>query len=196
MSKKTGLIILSVVSLALLVLFLVLPKQPSSAREKANAPMDSDSLRLAQAIELVNGPNPMEGITILRDLVKKDSTNVEVQYWLGVFAAQSQQVDKAIARFNTVLTLDPTYLAAYIDRGGVYAGMGDTLAALRDFRKVVELDSTNNFGLLFSGQTEEMLGMYAEAKQHYEQLLRHNSDTIVVKRVKEYISKIETKLNP
>jgi tetratricopeptide (TPR) repeat protein len=196
MSKKTGLIVLLSLSLGLLVLFLVLPKQPSSVLEKVNKPMDADSLKLAQAIDLVNGPNPMEGITILRELVSKDSTNIDAQYWLGVFAVKSQQLDKALARFNTVISIDPNYIAAYIDRGGLYAGMQDTVKALADFRKGIEIDSTNNFALLFSAQTEESMGLLEDAKKHYEQLLRHNNDTIVVNRVNEFINRIETKLNP
>ena len=92
---KTRLYLIAGVSLVLLVLFLVLPKQPSSVREKQTetATMNPDSMKLQQAIELVNGPNPMEGITILRDLVAKDSTNIEAQYWLGVFAVKSGQYD-------------------------------------------------------------------------------------------------------
>ena len=158
--------------------------------------MDADSLKLAQAIDLVNGPNPMEGITILRDLVSKDSTNIDAQYWLGVFAVKSQQFEKALARFNTVIAIDPTYMAAYLDRGVLYQEMRDTTKALADFRKGIEIDSTNNFALLFSAQTEESLGLLVDAKKHYEQLLRHNNDTIVVNRVNEFINRIETKLNP
>jgi Tfp pilus assembly protein PilF len=74
--------------------------------------------------------------------------------------------------------------------------MQDTTKALADFRKGIEIDSTNNFALLFSAQTEESMGLLVDAKKHYEQLLRHNSDTIVVNRVNEFINRIETKLNP
>jgi tetratricopeptide (TPR) repeat protein len=196
MSKKTGLIVLLSLSLGLLVLFLVLPKQPASVLEKVNKPMDADSLRLAQAIDLVNGPNPMEGITILRDLVSKDSTNIDAQYWLGVFAVKSQQFEKALARFNTVIAIDPTYMAAYLDRGVLYQEMRDTTKALADFRKGIEIDSTDVIPLYFSAQAEESLGLLVDAKKHYEQILRHNSDTIVVNRVNEFINRIETKLNP
>jgi hypothetical protein len=64
------------------------------------------------------------------------------------------------------------------------------------FNEGVRIDSTNNYALLFAAQTQEKLGMMAEAKKNYEQLLRHNSDTIVANRVKDFINKIETKLNP
>ena len=120
MSKKTGLILLIIASLGLLVLFLFMPQQPASVREKAAKPMDADSLKLMKAIELVNGPNPMEGITILRDIVSKDDANIDAHYWLGVFSVKSGQYDKAIERFNKVIDINPEYLAAYIDMGGLY----------------------------------------------------------------------------
>lgn len=196
MSKKTSLILLITASVGLLVLFLNMPKLPSSVREKAEKPIDKDSLKLMQAIELVNGPNPMEGITILREIVADDQDNVDAHYWLGVFSVKSGQYDKAIERFNKVMTIEPNYLAAYIDMGGLYMEMDSAQKALYYFNEGIRIDSTNNYALLFTAQTQEKLGMFVEAKKNYEQLLRHNSDTIVANRVKDFINKIETKLNP
>ncbi|MFY8136978.1 MAG: tetratricopeptide repeat protein [Flavobacteriales bacterium] len=195
MSKKTGLILLIIASLGLLVLFLFMPQQPASVREKAEKPMDADSLKLMKAIELVNGPNPMEGITILREIVSKDDANIDAHYWLGVFSVKSGQYDKAIERFNKVIDINPEYLAAYIDMGGLYMELDSAEKALTYFKEGVAIDSTNNYALLFAAQTEEKLERYEEAKKSYEQLLRHNTDTIVVNRVKEFINNIETKLN-
>lgn len=196
MSKKTSLIVLIALGFALIVLFLMLPKAPASVMEKANKPIDKDSIRLMQAVELVNGPNPMEGITILRELIAKDSTNVDAQYWLGVFSVKSGQYDKAIERFNRVIAYNPNYMAAYIDMGGLYMEMDSAEKALYFFNEGIRIDSTNNYALLFAAQTQEQLGLYASAKKNYEQLLRHNSDTIVANRVKEFIKKIETNLIP
>lgn len=195
-NKRIQLILLLALGLGLVVLFLSLPKQPSDVRAKMDQPLDADSLKLANAIELVNGPNPMEGITILRELEAKDSTNTDVQYWLGVFSVRSGQVEKAIKRYNTVLRLEPDYLAAYIDLGGLYLELDSAEKALACFEKGISVDSTNNYALLFAAQTQEKLGLLAEAKKNYEQLLRHNADTIVTKRVNEFIQKIDTKLNP
>lgn len=196
MSKKTGLAVLFLLSLGLIVLLLFLPKAPGSILEKAGKPVDNDSLRLMQAVELVNGPQPMEGIAILRELIAKDSANVSAHYWLGVFSVKSGQYDKAIERFNKVIALDPEYLAAYIDLGGLYMETDSAQKALTYFREGIRIDSTNNYALLFAAQTEEKLGLWADAKRNYEQLLRHNSDTIVTNRVKEFIKKIETNLTP
>jgi tetratricopeptide (TPR) repeat protein len=180
----------------LIVLLLWLPRQPASVREKAENPADPDSLKLAMAVEMVNGENPMEGIMMLRELVEKDSANVEAQYWLGVFAIKSGQFDKAIERFETVLRIRPDYLAACIDLGGVYLDQGNQDKALEYFRRGVEIDSTNNYALLFTAQTLEKKEELAEARNYYRQLLRHNSDTVVTRRVQEFIDQINTKLNP
>ncbi|MCC6601003.1 MAG: hypothetical protein IT223_10065 [Crocinitomicaceae bacterium] len=193
---RARLIVLAVVSLGLFVLFLWLPKQPASALEKVSKTADPDSLKLQQAIELVNGSSPMEGIQVLHDLVAKDSTNIEAQYWLGVFAVKSQQFEKAIRRFQTVLAIDPQYLAAHIDMGGLYLEMDSLEMADACFRRGIGIDSTNNYALLFAAQTEEKLGLLKDAKKNYEQLLRHNQDTIVSKRVAEFIDNIDKKLNP
>jgi tetratricopeptide (TPR) repeat protein len=195
---KTRLYLLVGVSVGLLVLFLVLPEQPSSVLDKQESTeaMNPDSLKLQQAIELVNGPNPMAGITLLRELVTADSTNLEAQYWLGVFAVKSGQYDKAISRFETVLSIDPEYLAATIDLGGVYLEMDSIETALSYFQRGIAIDSTNNYALLFTAQTQEKAGKLADAKRNYEQLLRHNTDTIVTKRIEEFIENIDKKLNP
>ncbi|MBL0314674.1 MAG: hypothetical protein IPP69_02455 [Flavobacteriales bacterium] len=99
---KLWLFALIIGSIGLIVLFLRLPKLPDSVTEKVTT-MDPDSLKLQQAIELVNGADPMAGIMQLRELVAKDSTNVDAQYYLGLFSLKSGQLDKAIGRFNTVL---------------------------------------------------------------------------------------------
>ena len=140
--------------------------------------------------------NIMEGIMMLRELVEKDSTNIEAQYWLGVFAIKSGQLDKAVQRFQTVLRLRPDYLAACIDLGGAYLQKQELDQALVYFRRGIEIDSTNNYALLFAAQTLEKKQRLAEARLYYQQLLRHNTDTVVTRRVQEFIENINTKLNP
>jgi tetratricopeptide (TPR) repeat protein len=195
-NKRNLLILLIALGACAIVLFLWLPRLPSSALEKQSMPVDQDSLKLQQAIELVNGPNPMQGIGILRELIAKDSTNIEAQYWLGVFSVRSEQYEKALNRFKTVLNLDPQYLAAWIDLGGVYMRLDSTGRALECFNKGVEIDSTNNFALLFGAQTMEKMGMLKEAKARYAQLLRHNEDTVVQKRIHQFIDTLDKKLKP
>ena len=53
------------------------------------------------------GTNAMQGITLLLDAVKQDSTNVEAQFSLGKFSMVSGQFEKAIYRLEKVLHSQP-----------------------------------------------------------------------------------------
>jgi len=183
------------VGIGLIVLFLLMPRQPwgKSAKSSTQPEMSASESRLQQAIELVNGPNPMAGITMLRDMVAQDSNNVDAHYQLGVFAVKSGQLDRAIQRFNKVITLEPNYLGAYIDLGGVYQSMNQMDVALEYYEKAAQLDSTSNYALLFAGQTAEKVGKEEKAIDYYRQLLRHTEDTAVSVRVKEMIVRLENK---
>jgi tetratricopeptide (TPR) repeat protein len=183
------------VGIGLIVLFLLMPRQPwgKPAQPNNQVAMSAAESRLQQAIELVNGPNPMAGITMLRDMVAQDSNNVDAHYQLGVFAVKSGQLDRAIQRFKKVIQVEPNYLGAYIDLGGVYQSMNQMDVALEYYEKAAQLDSTSNYALLFAGQTAERLGQENKAVDYYRQLLRHTEDTAVTVRVKEMIVKLENK---
>lgn len=195
--QKLWLGVLAAGSILLIVLFLSLPKNPSSVLEQVNKKSaDPDSLRLMQAIELANGANPMEGINMLREMTEKDSTNADAQYYLGLLSVKSGQVDKADERFVRVLNLRPDDLSYQVEVGYQYMVMGNPEKALPCFEKGLQLDSTDNNSLFFSAQALEQLGRLGEAKRNYEQLLRHNSDEVVEQKVKEYIESINKKLIP
>lgn len=56
-------------------------------------------------VTIVNGAGaPMEGIALLMDVVKKDPKNLKANMNLGLFAIKSGQFDKAITRFNDVIS--------------------------------------------------------------------------------------------
>jgi tetratricopeptide (TPR) repeat protein len=181
------------IGLGLIVLFLLLPRSPWGPQKKNNAAaaLSSADTKVQQAIDLVNGPNPMAGITMLREMLVQDSNNVDAHYQLGVFAVKSGQLDRAIQRFNKVIQLEPNYLGAYIDLGGVYQSLNQMDVALSYYEKAAALDSTSNYALLFAGQTAERMGEDKKAIDYYRQLLRHTEDTAVVVRVKEMIGRLE-----
>lgn len=71
------------------------------------APENTDyKIRLAGAY-MENGSAPMQGVTILLDIVKKDSTNIDALLMLGRFGIISGQYDKAIGRLEKILYLQP-----------------------------------------------------------------------------------------
>jgi cytochrome c-type biogenesis protein CcmH/NrfG len=88
-----------------------------------------DSTNLSVKVNLatcfVEGTSePMKGIMMLREVLARDSTNIEAHVSLGIFAIQSGQFDKAVDRFKKVLILKPDYIEAYIYLGQAYASMG------------------------------------------------------------------------
>lgn len=84
-----------------------------------------------------NGNDPMKGITILRELEKEDSTNINLQIAFAMFSLKSQQFDRAINRFNKIVKLKPDYLEAYLYLADVHKLQGDTLSAIKDLENLV-----------------------------------------------------------
>lgn len=190
--RKIALLVIA--SFALIVLFLMLPKQPASVRTKK--PMDQDSLKLAKAIQLVRSENPMEGISLLRELVQSDSTNLEAQFQLGLFSIESGQMDKAVARFEKILAIDPTHTGALVELGGIKMTAGQNEEALQLFKMALETNSENLVANFLAAQLEEKMAMWEEAKKHYEKVLEISSEAVVADTVKQRLENINKKLIP
>jgi cytochrome c-type biogenesis protein CcmH/NrfG len=77
------------------------------------------------------GDNPMQGINMLREVLKKDSNNVAAQFKMGIFAVRSQQFEKAVARFNKVISLEPNNSEAILYLGECYANLGKRDLAIK-----------------------------------------------------------------
>jgi tetratricopeptide (TPR) repeat protein len=80
--------------------------------------------------------NPMDGITMLREIEKKDSMNVKLQLSFAAFSMKSGQLGKAIERFRKALRADSTYIEAYLHLADAYEQTGDagsTIMMLESF---------------------------------------------------------------
>ncbi|WP_164109775.1 MULTISPECIES: tetratricopeptide repeat protein [Sphingobacterium] len=97
-----------------------------AAYEKA-VELDANSLSAKTGLgaALVTGSNnPMAGIALLREVVAVEPKNVEANKTLGLFSIRSQQFDKAIERFKTVIEVKPDaesyfYLATSYEKIGL-----------------------------------------------------------------------------
>ena len=64
-----------------------------------------------EAIKIIEGVGPpMQGIGTLLLYADSDSPNVKANFWLGKFGVQSQQLEKAKARFLKVLEIIALFL--------------------------------------------------------------------------------------
>lgn len=121
----------------------LLPKKQEAKPEMAaSEKIDTQNLSIDSLISLavsyVQGPSPMQGITLLREAEKRDSNNTKVQMYLGAFAMQSQQYEKAINRFNKILKIDSTKVEMYLSMAEAYKAMGNKEQELESLKKYVQ----------------------------------------------------------
>lgn len=110
--------------------------------------LNPENLQAQTAIGVANvegssqlGVMPMKGIGILKDVLNKDPKNVDALTNLGYFAIQSGQYEKAIERFEMVLSIDPNNAEACIYLTDVYLSQNDIkkgVETLEKYRSLVE----------------------------------------------------------
>jgi tetratricopeptide (TPR) repeat protein len=83
-------------------------------------------------------PNPMQGITLLLEVVKQDPKNVKANTNLGLFAMRSGQFDKAVTRFKTVIEQKPDP-EAWFYLATSYENLGQNKDAVLAYEKSKEL---------------------------------------------------------
>ncbi len=89
-------------------------------------PKDNDAKIMLASCYVEGTNNPMDGITLLKEVEKVDSNNVKLQLAFAFFSVKSNQMDKAIKRFNKVLEVDPNYIEAYLHLADIYEQMNNT----------------------------------------------------------------------
>jgi tetratricopeptide (TPR) repeat protein len=111
------------------------------AEDAGAMPVSKDPAVNAILTELNNGGAPMETILKLRKLSEEQPNNIEAQYHLGIFSWQTGQYDKAMARFQKVIAMDPKgYPDAYAFLGQAYGTLDSTdkaIAALETYKTLV-----------------------------------------------------------
>ncbi len=101
-------------------------------------PNDLEAKTLLGSCYVETSDNPMQGITLLREVVTSDSTYIDAHLRLAMFAVQSKQYDKAVARFEKILKINPKYTEAYLYIGEVYASMGNKSMAIKNLQTFKE----------------------------------------------------------
>jgi len=81
------------------------------------------------------------------------------------------EIDEAQKLLDQALALNPSFVQALADRGNIHLMKGRYDKALRDFRRVVQLDPGNKQGHLKLAQLYKRSGDDARARQHQEAYL-------------------------
>lgn len=81
--------------------------------------------------------DPMKGIGMLKEIEKTDSNNVNLQLNFAFFSERSGQWDKAIARFEKVLRIQPDFIEAYLHLADAYQQKGDKVNAIKSLESYI-----------------------------------------------------------
>lgn len=100
--------------------------------------------------------NPMQGVTMLLDVVREDSANVRAQLILGRFGIVSGQFDKAIERLEKVVALDPDNTEAYFYLGEAHNGLGNVAKAIEYFEKCRQMVDDPEFRAQLDAYIEQL----------------------------------------
>jgi tetratricopeptide (TPR) repeat protein len=193
MNRKKGQILTVVLGAALLAFVLWMPRQPEMGQDLiVSDDLISETDPVAEAVELVSGPNPMEGVMALRALAEQKEPNVEAVVWLGVFGVQSGQLDKARERFSQALVLEPGHLEATWQLAMLDMEEEAYDRAVVGFEACMKGDSAYSNGLFFTARCYEAMGKPEAAIIRYQEYLPFASDTVIANRVMDFITRLES----
>jgi tetratricopeptide (TPR) repeat protein len=85
-----------------------------------------------------NPQSQMKGILQMRSLSEKYPENADLQWNMGLFSIQSGQYEKAVARFEKVITIDAQRLDAYMQLAMSYLALQDTSAATNVLSSMID----------------------------------------------------------
>ena len=100
-------------------------------------------------------PNPMQGITLLLDVVNKDPNNLKANLNLGLFSMKSGQFDKAVERFKTVINITPS-AEAWFYLASSYENMDRKTEAIAAYLKTKEIAADPNMSQFVDRKVNEL----------------------------------------
>lgn len=86
-----------------------------------------------------NDVDIMKGVQILKDITRRDSTNIQANYTLGMLSMRSGQMDKAVQRFETLTRLQPLNADFYYFLGQCYVALENKSQAIKAFETFQKL---------------------------------------------------------
>ncbi len=120
---------------------------------------DNDSSKVGLGACFLFGnisPTPMEGISKLMEVIKKDSANVYAQMMLIKGSMISGQYDKAIGRLQTVLGLQPDNIEAILLMADMYERKGEKANAINWYQKSLSFIKPADIKAAISERIEEL----------------------------------------
>lgn len=92
------------------------------------------------AMTYVISASPMQGISMLREVLAEDPKNETALFNMGMLSMQSGQYDRAIERLQELISINPDHSQAQLLLGVAYLSKGDREKAKAQFEKVKQSD--------------------------------------------------------
>lgn len=99
---------------------------------------------------------PMKGIMLLREVVTENPKHENAQLNLGFLSLKSNQIAKAIERFQTVLEINPARTDVYIYITQAYLQQGDSAEAGKQLHLFIEKSTDPKAKLAAKGYLKEL----------------------------------------
>jgi tetratricopeptide (TPR) repeat protein len=92
------------------------------------------------AMSYISSANPMQGITLLREILEADPENETALFNMGILALQSGQYERSSERFKNLVSLYPQNLQAQFYLGLCYFELGQKDKARKQFELVKSME--------------------------------------------------------
>jgi outer membrane protein len=93
------------------------------------------------AMTYISTANPMQGVTMLREVLEQDPGNEMAHFNMGLLSMQSNQLSKAVERFENLLKINENHLKGRFYLALAYYQMGDKQNAKKHFNIVKQKDT-------------------------------------------------------
>jgi tetratricopeptide (TPR) repeat protein len=99
------------------------------------------SAKTKLALTYVESPTPMKGIGLLREVIAEEPNNELALYSLGTLSIRSQQFDKALARFEQLITINSNDSRYHFYKAECLAALKKPTEAIAAYKKASELNT-------------------------------------------------------
>ncbi|OFY62541.1 MAG: hypothetical protein A3H98_04355 [Bacteroidetes bacterium RIFCSPLOWO2_02_FULL_36_8] len=94
--------------------------------------------KIELALLYMNGTQPMQGITLLKEVLEKEPLNEKAGFYLGAFSMQTGQYEKAVSRFEIIIKHYPENFTAYYYLAIAYQNLGNKEKSLPLLSQIIE----------------------------------------------------------
>lgn len=93
------------------------------------------------AMTYLSSQNPMQGITMLREVLEEDPKNEQALFNMGMLSIQSSQYERAVERLKELISIYPNHVQGHLLLGVAYLNTKDKVKAKEQFELVKKLDN-------------------------------------------------------